>query len=327
MSFDIATALGALPSAASTPMAFLGYVVALVCYVVVALNARKNSKLLHHLEKLPESDRIRALRDEIGIGVPDNISAEDWIKARGQRYWFFSFAIFIAVVSLLVAISLLRENPKKTSLLDNLSNEKWISRCFARVPERWSHLADDVNPGPVQFEPRVGMPLFESDFKLVIDILLARPVRAKEEEGAYVGALIHADGHGFRSTCYFSADYMTDKLSLFPDAQTIRARGVKTLLKFEDGTDIGSCLLDLSESKTSWSASLDWDPFLHAYPSGEEEKFVRFTCSARKSLSKTDFLGACQVLIERTTNSESGSSFQNCYVSTSEAFVAAPSEE
>lgn len=326
MSLDITAALRALPEAASTPLAFIGYVVALVCYVVVALNARKNSKLLHHLEKLPESDRIRALRDEIGIGVPDNISAEDWLKARGQRYWFFSFAIFAAVISLLVAISLLQEQSPKVSIVDNLSNEKWITRCFARVPESWSHLADDLNPGPVSFEPRVGMQLFDGDFKFVIDIL-AHPVTAEKEESAYDRGLIHADGQEFHSTCYFSADHMSDKVSLLPDAQTIRTKGVKTLLSFEDGTDQGSCLLNISESNTTWSASLDWDPILHAYPSGEEEKFVRFTCSASKSLAKTDFLGACQILIERTTNSESGSAFDNCYVSRNEAFVAASTEE
>ena len=326
MSLDIAAALGALPDAASTPLAFVGYVVALVCFSVVALNARKNSKLLRHLEKLPESDRIRALRDEIGIGVPDNISTEHWIKARRQRYWFFSFAIFAAVISLLVAITLLREQPPNISILDKLLSEKSISRCFATVPESWSHLADDANPGPVRFEPRVGMPLFDSDFRFVIDIL-ARPVTAEMEEEAYERALIHADGQGFRSTCYFSADYMSDKISLLPDAQTIRATGVKTLLSFEDGTDQGSCLLNISESNTTWSASLEWDPFLHAYPSGEEEKFVRFSCSANKSLAKNDFIGACQILIERTTNSESGSDFHNCYVSRSEAFVAASSEE
>ena len=68
MLIDIAAVLGALPQSASTPLAFIGYVVATVGYIVVALNARKNSKLLRHLEKLPELDRIRALRDEIGIG-------------------------------------------------------------------------------------------------------------------------------------------------------------------------------------------------------------------------------------------------------------------
>lgn len=326
MSLDIAAILGALPEAASTPLAFIGYVVAIVGYVVVVLNARKNSKLLHHLEKLPEADRIRALRDEVGIGVPDNVSAEDWIKARGQRYWFFCFAILAAVISLLVAISLLREQPENVSILSNLSSDKWVSRCFARVPEGWSHLADDANPGPVLFEPRVGMPLFKSDFKFIIDIL-ARPVTSEMEESAYERALIHADGQGFHSTCYFSADYMSDKSASLPDAQTIRTSGVRTLLNFEDGTDQGSCLLKISESNATWGASLDWDPILHAYPSGGEEKFVRFTCSASKSLAKSDFLGACQILIERTTNSESGSSFHSCHVSTSEAFVVASMEE
>ena len=300
-------AIEAIPSVAASPLALAAYVVALVAYVIVALRVKRNAKLVEHLEKLPRSDRLRALRDEMGISVPDNISADQWLLARSQQYRFLVFAITAAVIAflgVLLAFSLTSPRPKVVGLTDaveELLKEPLILRCFINAPSSWIYVADSLNGGPVVFEPHVGAMLAAVDFKLWVEIFTGG-----KEDGS--------------------------RRPHFTEVQNPTSDSVKSIQIYEDGFGQGFCALRVSGGIAvtkgrgeSWSAELDWDPVVTPEPddSGSYAPFVRFRCTADKTLPRSIFIKLCQILIERTTSSPDSASFSECRPDSFQGFARA----
>ncbi|MAF66866.1 MAG: hypothetical protein CMJ84_14575 [Planctomycetes bacterium] len=100
------SALSALPDAASTPLALVGYVVLIVAWVVIALRVKRNKQLLGSLEKLPEGDRLKVLQMEMGaVHIKSGLTPEQWIRSRVHLYYFLGFAILSLVVVLIFTIA------------------------------------------------------------------------------------------------------------------------------------------------------------------------------------------------------------------------------
>lgn len=100
------SALEALPSVAVHPYAIIGYVIVVICWTTLAYKAQRNSKLLSNLEKLPQENRLEALRLEMGsIELKEGLSPEQWIRHRQHLYYFFAFLAACLMLLLLFAIA------------------------------------------------------------------------------------------------------------------------------------------------------------------------------------------------------------------------------
>ena len=97
----------ALPSAATNPYAFTSYVLLIVAWVVVAFRVKRNKQLLQNLQKLPEQDRLAALKLEIhGVELKEGITPEQWIKSKIHSYLFMGFLSLCLVATVITVIIL-----------------------------------------------------------------------------------------------------------------------------------------------------------------------------------------------------------------------------
>jgi hypothetical protein len=98
-------AIGGIPAAASSQVAFASYVVAVLAYVLLSWRVVRNKNLLHHLRHLPPADRFRALQVEMGgVFLKEGISPEQWVQARIQRYYFIAFLFSVAVIAVVAVL-------------------------------------------------------------------------------------------------------------------------------------------------------------------------------------------------------------------------------
>jgi tetratricopeptide (TPR) repeat protein len=99
--------LKALPVVASSPLAFVGYIVLVISWLIIGLKERRNKNLLENLEKFPEGDRLAAWETETDrVRIRHGLSGEQWIRARRQRYLFIGFGITLSVVVALFILAL-----------------------------------------------------------------------------------------------------------------------------------------------------------------------------------------------------------------------------
>ena len=86
-------------------MAFVAYIVATIAWLLLRQRVERNKGLLSKIDKLPEKDRLDALRAEMGSVKVSGLSAEQWIRSRIHLYYFLSFATLCLLISVLFAIS------------------------------------------------------------------------------------------------------------------------------------------------------------------------------------------------------------------------------
>ena len=73
----LASALAAIPSAATSKLALAAYAFALITYLASVYRVTRNKNLLRYLERLPEGDRLGALEIEMGgVQLASGITAE-----------------------------------------------------------------------------------------------------------------------------------------------------------------------------------------------------------------------------------------------------------
>ena len=99
----LASALAAIPSAATSKLALAAYAFALITYLASVYRVTRNKNLLRYLERLPEGDRLGALEIEMGgVQLASGITAEQWVKSRIHKYHFSSLVILCLVIVLVL---------------------------------------------------------------------------------------------------------------------------------------------------------------------------------------------------------------------------------
>jgi hypothetical protein len=98
-------ALKSLPEAATSPLAFIAYVTTISAWTWAWSRAKQLETLLKGLKEIPEQQRPAHTRTVLGEAVPATISVEEWIRARRQRYYFYSFLALLFLILCLVGIS------------------------------------------------------------------------------------------------------------------------------------------------------------------------------------------------------------------------------
>ena len=102
----LAKALEALPSIATKPLAFVGYVLTLSAWVFAVSKSRRLKTILDRLTDIPESDRAKVIQLEMNEAVPSTITAEDWIRARNNRYFLVAFLALLVTGGTVSAVAM-----------------------------------------------------------------------------------------------------------------------------------------------------------------------------------------------------------------------------
>jgi hypothetical protein len=115
---DITAILKGLGAAATSPLAFVGYVVATLSLAFLRARVERNKNLLQKLNALPEKDRASILSQEMGTApVSAGLTPEQWIQTKTRQYYFLAFVILCILVVMLFAISTYENLHKPKSII------------------------------------------------------------------------------------------------------------------------------------------------------------------------------------------------------------------
>lgn len=119
-------ALSAIPAAASHPFSFVAYLFLILAWVVAGRRIKRNKQLLENLEKLPEKDRLSALKAEMGtVSVKTGMTPSEYLSHERQKYIFIAFLSLIAVGLIIFSIAFTqvskieKSNAELIKILDN----------------------------------------------------------------------------------------------------------------------------------------------------------------------------------------------------------------
>jgi hypothetical protein len=108
--------LEALPAVATSPLALVAYLATLFVWAIIALQNRRISTVMRNIKLIPEKDRKSLLETEMGIKLPEEVSAEDWLKARRQTYLFWALLVLVLAILTIVALAVFARTATVTSM-------------------------------------------------------------------------------------------------------------------------------------------------------------------------------------------------------------------
>jgi hypothetical protein len=154
---EIEGLLKALPTAATSPFAFIGYVTVVLAWLLIAWRVQRNKNLLDALEKIPSDQRLSALRAEMGnIDPPSGFTPEQWLKSRIHTYYFLAFLALCFCLTMIgiVAYVLAPENLRaKTSSTIDLFAEPATREIDRREEYRLRYVATRLADGTKDIRP------------------------------------------------------------------------------------------------------------------------------------------------------------------------------
>lgn len=105
--------LKAIPAAAASPLALVAYLATVIAWTLVALRVNRFKILMERIDKLPEADRIEAIRIETGRVVPKGMTAEQYLRSRIQLFIFIGFLVLCATAAFVASMALIRVYEQK----------------------------------------------------------------------------------------------------------------------------------------------------------------------------------------------------------------------
>jgi hypothetical protein len=82
----------------------VGYIVTIAAWVWEIHRNKRLKLVLKHLDQIPESQRVKFIRDTIDVDVPKTISAEQWL--RGKKHQYFLLALVISALTVLAIFAI-----------------------------------------------------------------------------------------------------------------------------------------------------------------------------------------------------------------------------
>jgi hypothetical protein len=99
-------ALKALPAVAGQPLALIGYVAVVASWTFVAFRVKRNQALLSRLRDFPPSDRLAALKAELGhVEVREGLSAEQYVRARAHTWLLIAYVTTCVTIILIIVLA------------------------------------------------------------------------------------------------------------------------------------------------------------------------------------------------------------------------------
>lgn len=103
----------AIKAAGSNPLALAAFALLVAAMAVVALKVRRNKNLLQNLEKLPEKDRLAALKLEMAtLKIKGELSPEQWLRHNSRQYLLGGLVVLCLTLVVLVSV-VLQARPEK----------------------------------------------------------------------------------------------------------------------------------------------------------------------------------------------------------------------
>jgi hypothetical protein len=101
----LTAALAAIPTAATSRLAFLAYLAAIVSWVVVAYRVRSIQHANISVQHLPERDRLEYLMRVYGELRVEVLAPDQYIKLKKQQYFFYGVLAICATAILVVGLA------------------------------------------------------------------------------------------------------------------------------------------------------------------------------------------------------------------------------
>jgi hypothetical protein len=99
-------AFAGLPTVTTHPLTLVGYAVAVLAWLIIAWRVKRNKNLLQNLDKLPESERIDALKVEMGhVPIKEGLSPEQYLRSRIHSFYFLGFVILCVLIATVFIVS------------------------------------------------------------------------------------------------------------------------------------------------------------------------------------------------------------------------------
>lgn len=98
-------ALEALPSVATSPYALIGYLVTVGAWSLAMHRSVRLKVLMARLKDIPQNDRAKVVQLELGEVLPQNISAEQWLRARNHRHFAIAGIALLITLTVVGAVS------------------------------------------------------------------------------------------------------------------------------------------------------------------------------------------------------------------------------
>ena len=138
----IAGFLNAIPSAATSPLAFLAYIAALIAWVVIGLNTNRLRVIMPHISSLPKKDQIAAIHAAIGyVAIPTGLTGEEYLRRRIHTFVFSAFMALIAVIAFIIGLTFYKYYERRM-VADNM-----INNILTAPSSDFMHAVNDINAG------------------------------------------------------------------------------------------------------------------------------------------------------------------------------------
>jgi hypothetical protein len=97
---------GAIGAAGKSPYALVAYGMATAAWLIVAWRVQRHKILLEHIKDLPPSDRLAAIRAEMGLpSTANELNAEQFMKARVQFFFLIAYLCTAGVVLVISVVA------------------------------------------------------------------------------------------------------------------------------------------------------------------------------------------------------------------------------
>ena len=108
----LASALAAIPSAATNTFSLIAFALAIAAYGFIVWRVVRNKNLLQHLQKLPPKDRLGALETELGgVRLAAGLSPEQWLRSKTHKYYLLAFLATCGVVGVTSTLAIMNRSP------------------------------------------------------------------------------------------------------------------------------------------------------------------------------------------------------------------------
>lgn len=111
--------LASIPTAATSPLAFVAYLAALATWGLIAFRVKTLNEVRQTLEHLAEADRGEALRQALGAVRVGEFTPTEYIKHQISRYVFIAFLVACAT-AIIITVLAAREALDRKKLTEDM---------------------------------------------------------------------------------------------------------------------------------------------------------------------------------------------------------------
>jgi hypothetical protein len=157
----ISAFLSAVPSAAASPLAMIAYLATVAAWIVIAYRVKRFTVLMENIEKLPEVDRIKAIKAEFrNAKIPPRLTAKDYLRQQKQAYILYAFLALCAVIIVVFGMTISTAVDKQhradgltEKILSQPSSQLMSSaNVLSNGPKIVDEVAAEIGPPPTQRE-------------------------------------------------------------------------------------------------------------------------------------------------------------------------------